>query len=171
MPANSAVCEDGILSPFQGEEFFEKRSGGGARTRLPPAILCRAFSARITQRNFNATVVVVALRLRWSRSIVLPSQFRAAFAFPRVAHGFVQSAVGAFGGIGKDAVDDLLRLRCKGRVGFFAGVDGAGELVLEIVDLFACVDGGLGGGLELRERHAAKDLVGASVSQAHHALR
>lgn len=73
--------------------------------------------------------------------------------------------MGAFGGIGEDAVDDLLRLGGKRRVGFFARVDGAGELVIEIVDLCARVHGWVGRRLELRER-PPKDLVGASVSQA-----
>lgn len=82
------------------------------------------------------------------------------FALAGVAEGFVEGAVGAFGGVGEDAGDDLFGFGVEGPVGAVAVGDGLRPFVVEFVDAPARAQRRLGDGLELRERHPAERLVG-----------
>ena len=85
---------------------------------------------------------------------------RFAVALARVAEGFVERAVGAFGRVCEDARDDELRLVVEGFVGALAFGADLRPLVVEVVYATPRVQSGRGHGLELRERHSAERLLG-----------
>lgn len=111
------------------------------------------------------------VRLLGGRCVAFAGEAGLACALADVAEGFIKGGVGAFGGVGEDARDDLLGFGGEGFVGGVALRDGLAELGFEIIYALAGSAGGGGDGRELRVGHPAEGLGGRErVPSVQHSL-